>query len=62
MPSSHNNMPVSEEEIDVQPTGHQQGQSSSKENQELRVQWNLFALLFIIIIIITLQYLFDISS
>ena len=38
MPSSHNNMPVSEEEIDVQPTGHEQGQSLSEENQELRVQ------------------------
>ena len=37
-PSSHNNMPVSEEEIDVQATGHQPGQSSSNENQELRVQ------------------------
>ena len=67
MPSSHNNMPVSEEEIDVEPTSHQQGQSSSNDNQELRVQWNLLLLLLIlllllfIIIIIILQYLIDIS-
>ena len=39
--SSHNNMLVPEEEIVEEQSVHQEEQSLRKENQELKVPWNV---------------------